>query len=273
MENDDTTKNQGDTPTELPPVASKKQTRKERSKTNQASHESTKHQKHTLWRNWKSLSRTRQLELVFLGIVAIGGIGYLGVTIWGTLQAKWHFQAEHRPLVVHNRQPELLRGQTVSCNALDGHFYVGASQVAIKNIGNTTAYKVFPYTSHMQVVPEQKLGQPFYDDPPVVTDETCSQPTVIAKFAFPLAPGVENQSQSPSATGTIPPLQNGAHFQLFLSECVYYSDDNGGAYGTCDLYRLFAPVPNDPIGTPVLTCDGRPIVGTFVGNIFGHCQK
>jgi hypothetical protein len=77
MENEDTTNNQGETPAGPRPGAAKKQTRKERSKAKPASHKTRKQEKHGLYRNWKSLSGTRQAELVLLGLVAIGGIGYL----------------------------------------------------------------------------------------------------------------------------------------------------------------------------------------------------
>jgi len=273
MENDDTTKNQGDTPSHLLPVTVKKQTRKERSKANEASQKSTKQQKHTLWRNWKSLSRTKQLELIFLGLVAIGGIGYLGVTIWGNLLSKWHFEAEHRPIVIHSRQPKLL--QTVSCEPTTG-FNVGNLDIFVKNIGNGTADNVFASWDQMKVVPEQKLGDPFWDDPPSITPETCSlNATPEPKYTFPLAHGEEKVAQMKDAVGAVPPVSKGAKVQFYMATCVFYSDGDRH-HGTCDTYRLFVP-SDEPLekllGTPTIVCDGRNVTGTFVDAFAGHCQN
>jgi hypothetical protein len=77
MENDDAEKNDSKTPADLPPGSVKEQTRKERSKANPTTKKPGKDEKHSLWRNWKSLSRTKQLELLLLGAVAMGGVGYL----------------------------------------------------------------------------------------------------------------------------------------------------------------------------------------------------
>jgi len=107
MEDDNTGNDHGDTSGNLPPVATKKQTRKQRSKANESSQQTNKNKKHTLWRNFKALSRSRQLELCLLGLVAIGGIGYLvayiRVSIWQGIQTKTAIGIEFAPLVLHNR--------------------------------------------------------------------------------------------------------------------------------------------------------------------------
>jgi hypothetical protein len=41
-------------------------------------------------RSWRSASPVRKLEIIFLGLAAIGGIGYLCVAVWGNLQTKWN---------------------------------------------------------------------------------------------------------------------------------------------------------------------------------------
>jgi hypothetical protein len=269
MENDNTTKNQGGTPGDFPPRTPKKQTRKERSKTKQTSEEAKKHQKHTLWRNWKSRSRTRQLELLFAGLVAIGGVSYLGVAIWGNLQTKWTFQAEHRPIVVHHRPPALL--DPMSCDALHGQLNLGRFEVAVKNIGNMTAYNVFPLQYRIAAVPEHKIGDPIQDEPPSVTERSCSDYLTNPKIDFPLGPGQEKYPQDSQGVVTISPRLNGDTVQVYFSECVYYV--NGGHHGTCDVYRLFVPSANSLIGTPNMICDGKPITGTFVETPSGHCQN
>jgi hypothetical protein len=274
MENDDTKNSKGETPADPSPVAPKKQTRKERSKANETSQKTHKKEKHGLWRNWKALSRTRQVELSFLGLVAIGGIGYLiayiCVSVWQGRQARAIAQMEHAPLVIHSRPPELLMPFT--CDAKDG-LRTGNMQSFVKNIGNATAFDVNPFFGTRKIIPEKKRGQPFFDDPPV---GDCGAKIDKTPMDFPLPPGVEKSPQLRQSVMTLPPLSDGETVQLYITECVYYSDDSAIKHGTCDTYRLFLP-SSDPLdrfgGSPSFFCDGVPKMGRFTESIGGHCQK
>ncbi len=84
---------------------------KERGRANTASQQTKRNRKHGLWRNFKELSRTRQVELCFLGLVAMGGIGYLiayiCISVSQSHQARWNYKAEHRARLIFSRPPEL----------------------------------------------------------------------------------------------------------------------------------------------------------------------
>jgi len=276
MENEDTTNDESKTATNLSPATSKKQTRKERSKANAASQKSSEKQKHTFWRNWNELSRTRQLELVLLGIVAMGGIGYLCVTIWGNLQTKWNFEASHKPIVVHNRPPELL--QAFACFPGAG-FSTGNMRIFSKNIGNATADKSNDGFIQTRVVSESKTGHPILDEPPLITDDACRhRPNFDPSTDFSLPAGMQRssdlrQSAGMSTLGTY--LKKGAPVQFYIVPCIYYLDGDGQEHGTCDTYRLLIP-SSEPIdrllGTPSIKCDGRQVTGHFYEAVTGHCQ-
>ena len=158
MENDDTKNSQDNTPDDILPIAPKKQTRKERSKATPTSDKSSKQQKHSLWRNWNEASRTRQVELVFLGLVAIGGVGYLVayicISIWQGRQAKTIAQMEHAPLVIHPRPPQLLMPFT--CDTKKNSLTTGNMQSFVRNIGNATAEGVNPFFGMQKIIPEKK---------------------------------------------------------------------------------------------------------------------
>ncbi|MGD0601628.1 MAG: hypothetical protein ABR988_17535 [Terriglobales bacterium] len=158
FENDDTKNSQDNTPDDILPIAPKKQTRKERSKASPTSDKSSKQQKHSLWRNWNEASRTRQVELVFLGLVAIGGVGYLVayicISIWQGRQAKTIAQMEHAPLVIHPRPPQLLMPFT--CDTKKNSLTTGNMQSFVRNIGNATAEGVNPFFGMQKIIPEKK---------------------------------------------------------------------------------------------------------------------
>jgi hypothetical protein len=275
MENDDTTNDRDDTSANPYPVALKKQTRKERSKANATAQKPKQDKKKSYRRSWRSASPLRKLEIIALGIGSMVGIVYLSVTIWGVLQNKWNFQAEHKPIVIHSRPPALL--QTFSCTA-DNGFKTGNMQTFIKNIGNATAEDVFPYWFNTKVVPEKKTGNAFFDDPPEINSSSCEiAATTDQKIVFPVNAGTEMSANIQASAGTIGyKLEKGDKVQLWSSACVFYADDFGGRHGTCDTYRLAVPSNESQFrifGSPILTCDGTEYTGIFVQTTGGRCQK
>jgi hypothetical protein len=280
MENEDTRNNQRETPSEPSQITSKKQTRKERSKANAIPEKPDQDKKKSYRRSWRSTSPIRKIEIIIGGIVAAGAIGYLGVTVWSTLQTKWNFQAEHKPIVVNIRPPQI---QFFSCNppGFSGEVITGNIDTHIKNIGNATARKVNPYAIMTKLIPETKSGNKFIDDAPTVTDESCKHPRFkIPGIELSLDPGRESGAGIRQTAGTIPfSVENSPMVDFYLVSCVYYADESGADHGTCDRYRLNVPVKPKPFGldnlsgTPSIPCDGSTVTGQFVPDVIGHCEE
>lgn len=301
MENDETARSQGETPGEFVPGSAKKQTRKERSKANASPQEAHKRQKHSLWRNIKGLSRTRQLEFAFLGMVALGTVGYLiayiCVSVTQSRQAKTVVQMEHRPKVIFSRPPDLIG--TFECKVTDKVFYLhtGAMQVWVKNIRKGDALGAFILAPNLRPVPENKTGDPFYDDPPSITDQMCAAQVQPKMKQFPVhggeevgvnlantAAGIGHNTSNVSVslgwppkepdtvTGDKLPIAKDAIFQLYGPVCVYYFDENGVRYGSCRNYRF---VIKDRVGADdySLSCTQTPINGRFEATLSGYCEN
>jgi len=229
-----------------------------------------KKKKWSLWRHWKSASRAKQAKWVAQGLLVASGVAGVAVYEWGNLQTKWNFVAEHKPIVIHSRDPELL--QPIVCDPKVG-FHSGNMVSAIKNIGNATAYHVIPYVQLIKIIPERKTGNAIFDEVPV---GDCKKSVSMKDLEFPLAQGVEVFPRMRQSAGTIPPVADGDRVQLYMSECVYYSDEYGQQHGTCDAYRLYLP-SNDALdrlsGSPSFVCDALPKTGKFGGALEGHCQE
>jgi hypothetical protein len=273
MENDDTKNGQSKGPANLPVTTVKTKAGKEQGKISSAYKKSSKQKKWTFRRHWKQASRRTQAKWAFEGLGAIIAIAILITYIVGIWQTKWNFQAQHRPIVINSRPPALL--QSFSCDPTKG-FHSGTTQVFLKNVGNGIATNLLPYWSEMKFVPDHKLGNKIWDDPPYITPKVCSMnPPVDQKFTGSLAPGQEGAPVISEMTGTVPPLEKGAIGQFFLANCVFYSDEDRH-YGTCNTYRLFIP-SDEPLdrllGTPNIVCDGREVTGKFEPAIAGHCQN
>lgn len=256
MENDDT----------------KRQTRRERGRTIESSQQTKRQQKHTLWRNWKSLSRTRQIEFLFSGLVAIGGIGYLVAYIWiSTSQGRQAIEIsrrEHAPLVIHQRPPVMRAPFT--CDAVKRQLAVGNMELFVKNIGNATAIGTDPFITVPKVIAEKRTGDKFWDEIP---EADCSAPVNSTPMDFPLPEGIEKSVLLRQAAFPLPPnLEKDGAMQLYLIECVFYRDDSKVRHATCDRYRLSVP-DSEPFGTPSFQCDASPRIGIFQESIGGHCQE
>ncbi len=275
MKNGDSKNRDGERSDNLTPSASEVKTGTKSGKSKNTTNKSRQQKKWSLWRHWKSASRPRQLKWLLEGVVVATGVAVLGSYIWQNLQTKWNFQAEHKPIVVHSRPPQLL--QEFKCDATNNAFRTGNMNVFIKNIGNAIASRV-PYSrAEMKIVPEKKSGESFFDDPPQITPTDCEGYVGGGKMETSLAPGEEKMIQIRQNVGTVPPnLKNGELIQLYIARCVYYFDDYRANHGTCDTYRLYVPSKNtldNLLGTPSIPCDGKEVTGRFVANVWGNCQK
>lgn len=270
MENGDGRANDGNASGDLTPIPSKTQKRKKQTKPKPTSEKSENQHKKSFRNSWRASSPVTKLGVIFGGFVAVASIGYLGVTVWQTLQAKWAVQIEHAPLVINSRPPELL--QPMICDRQKG-LHTGNMQTFVKNVGNARAINVIPYMMMMKLVPEKKTGVAFIDDLPSVH---CNLKPTMQEAAFNLAPGQEMSPQIRQTAMTIPSLPEGSIFQLYYVSCIYYSDEYGANHATCDTYRLNFTSSNhlDILeGSPSFVCDATPKSGTFVGTITGRCQN
>jgi hypothetical protein len=78
------------------------------------------------------------------------------------------------------------------------------------------------------------------------------------------ARGLINEGFGTLAGKPVGPNERFSYFQVI---CAHYRDDWGDSHGTCNTYVL--QLPDD---TTSFACDGKPLTGTFVKHITGHCQ-
>jgi hypothetical protein len=248
----------------LTPIPPKTRKRKQQTKPKLTSKEPENPHKKSFRKSWRSSGPVAKLTVIFAGLAAAAGIGYVGVTIWQTLQAKWTVRIEHAPLVINSRNPEML--QPMVCDREAG-LHTGNMRTTVKNVGNARAVRVMPFMNLMKIVPEKKTGNAFIDELPRVN---CNWNPAIPEAAFNLAPGQETSTGIRQTAGTTPNLPEGTVFQLYFVSCVYYSDDYGANHATCDTYRLEFPSTN-PLdvlgGSPSFVCDRTPRTGRFFGAI------
>jgi len=270
MENNERDHDNPETPKDLTPISIKANQSKKESKSKSHSQKADAQKDKSWKRSWRSSSPVRKVEIIFLGIGTAAAIGYIGVTVWQTLQTKWISQIQYAPLVIHSRPPEFL--QPFTCSAETG-FHSGNMQSFVKNKGNARAVNVNPYMSIIKIIPEHKTGNPFIDDLPAVN---CDGKFKMPGAEFNLAPGDEVSPQIRQTAMTLPPLAKDSIVQLYDMECVFYLDDYAANHATCDTYRLELPSTNslDKLrGSPSFTCDGTERIGKFTGAITGHCQN
>ncbi len=304
MENNDTKDNTSQSSKELPSGLDIPQKQsKQPNKTDRRSTKPSDDKKKSYRRSWRSASPLRKVELIVLGIAAAGGIGYIGVTVWGNLQAKWNFEVEHRPKVILNRAPEL--AGTLDCSVADKAIYIrtGPMHIYVKNIRKSgDASGAFVAGPLFKLIPNKKVGVPFLDDLPNITEETCKQIVSPKMKAFPVRAEEEvrvDMKMSAGATSLIktnsisvsfgnpqtepqtPPGQSedkisidkDAAFQLYMPFCVYYFGEKGERYGSCRNYR-FLPGgregQNDPYS---FSCTETPLAGRFEQIFFGYCEN
>ncbi len=247
--------------------ASKTEKSKKQDKPDTQPKKSKNEGKKSFRRSWRAASPIQKLGLVITGIGTAVALCLLIVNIWKTLQDKWAVQIQHAPLVINSRPPQLL--QPFICNRETG-LHLGNMQFAMKNVGNASALNVIPYMRIMKIIPENKTGNPIFDEIPV---GNCKASITMKGLEYPLAPGREFFSPIRQGVKAIPPLAEGETVQFHVSSCIYYSDEYGGHHGTCDTYILLLPSSN-PLdvlgGTPSFICDGTPKMGKFGAALTGH---
>ena len=126
-----------------------------------------------------------------------------------------------------------------------------------------SSYKRIHRRAGIQPVPEKKIGNPYYDDPPTVTDQTCRNKVNPKMKEFPLGPGEQSviNVQQARATFTLiktkdasvsfgapavepepppgekpskpDPIFPDTAMQWYAPVCVYYFDKAGTQYGSC----------------------------------------
>ena len=280
MENNDRKNNNSDTSKSLPSISDipNQQTKKPK-KSRRTPKTPDDEKRKSYRRSWRSTGPVRRTEIILLAVGAAGALGYLGVTVWGTLQTKWNFQAEHKPVVIHSRPPKLM--QTFTCDAANHIAHMGNMQVFFKNVGTAQAGNVSWEQMVDKVIPQNKTGDNYIDLPPEITPATCTG-TMDDGKETKMAPGVELALQMRQGFTSIPEqIGPGAVVNFYLAHCIYYTDDYGGHHATCDRYRLLIPGSNNPgsnnldsiIGAPAIACGGKEVVGDFVLDVFGHCQN
>jgi hypothetical protein len=290
MENDDTKKSQGETPAETSPAARRKQTHKEPNKADEAQQQTKKNKKHGVWRNFKALSRTRQVELYFLGLGAIGGIGYLiayiCVSVSQSHQAAWNFKIEHRPKVVISRPPQFVVSPApqeipgmMACKVSDHEvrLQTGTFHLWVKNIGNEDASGAF-LMPMVKLVPEQKTGEPSFDDPPRVTAASCKKHNKPPADFFPIYRGgreIELPVRQVGETyilSRVKSIDQGAKFELYVVPCIDYFDSSGTQYASCATFRMIVRGQEGSLNPFAFSCDATPLTGTFQPTFAGYCE-
>jgi hypothetical protein len=301
MENDDGKKNGNGTSSELPAASDAQNNQaKQIGKSRSTSKESDGDKKKSYRRSWRSTSPIRKIEIGALALGAAAGLGYLGVAIWGNLETKWNFTAEHRPRVVLSRAPELLG--TVDCNITDKAMYLhaGAMRIWVKDgEHNGDAKDAFVLVTTMKLVPEKPTGTKFFDTPPQIDDRTCNQTFLPQMKEFTINSGTEVatdvrqagsvQSLIKASSISIDPRQEpqpaagqdsghihlapDATMQLYMPVCVVYTDEDGTTYASCQDYQMVVDGRANGSDDVGFSCTQTPIHGTFVQTLGNYCQK
>jgi hypothetical protein len=177
----------------------------------------------------------------------------------------------------------------------------GAMRISVKNIGKGDAINAFVAGPQFKLVPEKKIGVPFFDDSPSVTDQTCSAKVEPKMKMFPVYAGKEVSIELRQSVGIVslvktnsvsvtlggpqkepetPPgekpesvqIAKDAAFQLYDPICVYYVDRNGVQYGDCQLYRRSVD-GNYSDERYAFSCPESPVTGRFVAPLGNYCDN
>src|SRR2546427_6022368 len=233
-----------------------------------------KSNKKSLLETWRSFAPSRRWEIGLLALAAAGAVGYLIAYITVSMLQSSQAQKQHMPTIIHNRPPALL--QSFACDAAKSIASTGNMEVFWKNIGQSTAEHVTWQKMKAKIIPEKKTGDPNVDDPPVITEATCSRIVDDGK-GTKLDAGVATGFHIRASSGPIPPFEVGTVVQFYFAHCIFYSDSYGKHHGTCDSYRLFTPSQGSPLdtilGTRSIVCDGREVMGRFGPTVNGHCEN
>jgi hypothetical protein len=226
----------------------------------------------TIRERWKRTALHNKM-LVFISIFGVvSGIIYTVATVCGVYFSEYHHAREHRPLVVFIRTPEFL--SPLSCEITDREIHVHQFRVRVwrKNIKTEDAVGVFIVPTY-KLIPLKKTGVPKLDDPPAVTDDTCTHPFLVPKDEkmFPLNAGqqISIENDSALAQSFYPQvIEPSAPMEFYAAFCAYYSDTEGRQYGTCNRYRLTLPDAN-----VTFPCTKSLIIGILQLEPFSFCEN
>jgi hypothetical protein len=269
MENDDRKNNAPDASESLTPTPNiPNQQSKKPNKSAHTSQKAKDDKKKSYCRSWRSASPIRKIEIFIGALLAAGALGYLGATIWGNLQTKWNFEAEHRPRVIFTRPPQFI--EPFTCDVEKEMMLAGKFRVWFRNIGNEPAH-VLLMPTEFHLVPNKPFDIPILKRP-VITDKDCEViATPYGYGEFIVNPGPEEFLDSEHHQQNFPGLAsvgNDATFEFYCVIRLYYSEDSGSHHGTCVAYR-FTELPS---GKDEIRC-GEQITGFFQGTLFNECMN
>jgi hypothetical protein len=273
MKDNNTTNSEEETPKELGPTSIDTQTNAKGDRPKQTNRKSKKGKKWPLWRHWKQANRKTQAKWVAQGLIIVTGLGGLGTYIWDHIQRERHFQTEHRPRVEFSRAPQLLG--SFACTALDTRamqFGHGRTNIWLKNVGNGDAVNVYvAYFFARPVADPPSTNLDFNTIMPTITDETCRVAPTPKMKMFSLNRGQETVVDMVGGNGWLrvdpkTEITSDTAFEIVAPTCVYYFDEFGKPYGTCDTYRL---VRNEGVR---FACKESPITGQFQHMLINSCE-
>jgi hypothetical protein len=304
MSDNDTENGKAQSPEELTPSAGNRHADTKSQAANKRRGKSQKKKKKwTLIRHWRAAHRKQQFIWIMSAIGGLIAVGYLINYTWGNLQTKWNFETEHRPLVVISRPPEIVGNFQCIVTKREMWGRTDSMKVWVKNLSKTgDAQGAFIAGPMFKLVPNKKIGDPFYGGPPVIEQQNCwntvkpemtpfpverdqevradirqsAFSTALAKstsntvsFSGPQDESGANAGENPSERLTLP---KDTVFQLYAPVCVYYFDKSGKRYGSCRTYR-FMPTHIVHEDAFSFSCMETPVTGTFTEALFGYCQE
>jgi hypothetical protein len=301
MENDDRTKNKSSSNKETVPTTAKNEARKKNHTSNSQPQKTNKNKgakKKKFRELWRSTNPYRKVQLVIGALVAAGTIGslvaYISVTFWQNYIRK----QESRPHVIISRVPEIF--STFQCDVTDTaiNFHIGAMHVWVKNIGKEDAVNALIAGPGFRLVPQKKIGIPFFDTPSTITDEMCAGKISPQTKEFPIYAGQETYLNMVQSVG-VQSLMKNTHsvsvtlggpqlepqpptgeklsgralidanttFEMYAPICVYYFDRDGTRYGSCRLfiYRV--------AGRDGFACRDTPVTGSLEEVLGNFCDR
>src|ERR1039458_9304833 len=229
---------QDNLPTGSHPSPPNVKTRPKTDKPNKGTNKPKYTQKWTLRQHWRRANSAKKLRWYAEAIGLIIGASVLGTYIWSNLQSKWHFEAEHRPLVIFTGLALL---GPISCDSKAGQYNIGPMQISVKNVGSARAVTAFAMLPETKLVPNNKTGDQRIDSLPAVTDDLCTARFVDHTIGHPLAPGEAvtwNIAQAAGAFRNPIMLDNTAPIQFYTTACVSYEAEGGTLHTACNLLRF-----------------------------------
>lgn len=319
MKDDQTKRERGQASEKLTPSASNTEANRQADgskKSPKSPKENKQSKKWTLKEHWNRASRRQQLIWLLKGIggfiAASGAIVTAIYYVASYIQSQKHFVEEHRPKIVFSRPPELIPISgfyppppgRVMCKITDKaiHLSVASLRFWIGNSGGD-AKDVFIPSITAKLVPEQATNNPEFDQPPIVTDDTCKKrgkpmikeiplgsrlqtPLDVRQVVevFPLfkmksgSITIDTQGSDPIPPPDLKPsdwthIAPDAVLQLYIVACVDYSDKDGAAYASCATYRFMANGRQNILNPYGFSCQETPLAGTFQPIFGGYCEE